>query len=212
MRCGVDSAIARQQDRAPMSYRIAIVAVTAVLCGLPSIQGREARAQGAQQSAQSAPPADAASPPATTPPSGRKPHGEARDGGAHSAAGGTVMRGGDTVSLIATLPWWRIDASHPPDPAQLESPILTACDLWLGFPFATADTQSLTVRLAAAQHPTEIELVADQVKVSDAGELNEIDMAAPQEPQRTSHAWLGALLALLGGVVAAFSALRYLFA
>lgn len=191
-----------------MSYRIAIVALTAVLCGLPLMQGREARAQGAQQSVQSAPPADAASPPATTP-SGRKPHGE---GGGHAAAGGTVIRGGDTVSLIATLPWWRIDESHPPDPAQLESPILTACDLWLGFPFATADTQSLTVRLAAAQHPTELELVADQVKVIDAGELNEIDMAAPQEPQRTSHPWLSALLALLGGVVAAFSALRYLFA
>jgi len=186
-----------------MSYRIAIVAVMAVLCGLLLIEGREARAQSAPQPLQSAPAADAASPPATTSAPTRR---------SHSAAGGTVIRGGDTVSLIASLPWWRIDESRPPDPAQLESPILTACDLWLGFPFATADAQSLTVRLAAAQHASDIELVADQVKVVAADELNEIDMAAPQEPRRTSHPWLSALLALLGGVVATFSALRYLFA
>jgi hypothetical protein len=205
MRCGVDTAIARQQDRAPMNYRIAIVAVMTVLCGHLLIEGREAQAQNAQ-SLQSAPPADAALPPATTPP-GRKSQNEPR----HAAAGGTVIRGGDTVSLIAALPWWRIDESRPPDPAQLESPILTACDLWLGFPFATADAQSLTVRLAAAQHASEIELAADRIKVADADELNEIDMAAPVEPQSASHPWLSALLALLGGAVAAISAVRYLF-
>ena len=188
-----------------MNYRIAIVAVMTVLCGHLLIEGREAQAQNAQ-SPQSAPPADAALPPATTPP-GRKSQNEPR----HAAAGGTVIRGGDTVSLIAALPWWRIDESRPPDPAQLESPILTACDLWLGFPFATADAQSLTVRLAAAQHASKIELAADRIKVADADELNEIDMAAPVEPQSASHPWLSALLALLGGAVAAISAVRYLF-
>ena len=88
---------------------------------------------------------------------------------------------------------------------------MTACDLWLGFPFATADAQSLTVRLAAAQHASEIELATDRIKVAGAEELNEIDMAAPEEPQSAAHPWLSALLALLGGVVAAISAVRYLF-
>ena len=186
-----------------MRYRIAIVAVMAALCALVSILGREARAQSGPQSLPSTAAGEAASPPPATPTPSRKSHG---------AAGGTVIRGGDTVSLIATLPWWRIDESRLPDPAQLESPILTACDLWLGFPFATGDAQSLTVRLAAAQQATEIELAADRVKVTDADELNEIDMAAPPAPQGTSHPWLSALLALFGGVMAAFSAVRYLFA
>ena len=186
-----------------MRYRIAIVAAMAALCALVSI-GREARAQSGPQSLPSTAPGEAASPPPATPTPNRKSH--------SAAAGGTVIRGGDTVSLIATLPWWRIDESRLPDPAQLESPILTACDLWLGFPFATGDAQSLTVRLAAAQQASEIELAADRVKVTDADELNEIDMAAPPAPQGTSHPWLSALLALFGGVVAAFSAVRYLFA
>ena len=186
-----------------MRYRIAIVAAMAALCALVSI-GREARAQSGPQSLPSTAPGEAASPPPATPTPNRKSH--------SAAAGGTVIRGGDTVSLIATLPWWRIDESRLPDPAQLESPILTACDLWLGFPFATGDAQSLTVRLAAAQQVSEIELAADRIKVTDADELNEIDMAAPPAPQGTSHPWLSALLALFGGVVAAFSAVRYLFA
>ena len=186
-----------------MRYPIAIVAAMVALCALVSI-GREARAQSGPQSLPSTAPGEAASPPPATPTSSRKSHG--------AAAGGTLIRGGDTVSLIATLPWWRIDESRLPDPAQLESPILTACDLWLGFPFATGDAQSLTVRLAAAQQVSEIELAADRIKVTDADELNEIDMAAPPAPQGTSHPWLNALLALFGGVVAAFSAVRYLFA
>ena len=186
-----------------MRYRIAIVAAMAALCALVSI-GREARAQSGPQSLPSTAPGEAASPPPATPTPNRKSH--------SAAAGGTVIRGSDIVSLIATLPWWRIDESRLPDPAQLESPILTACDLWLGFPFATGDAESLTVRLAASQQASEIELAADRVKVIDADELNEIDMAAPPAPQGTSHPWLSALLALFGGVVAAFSAVRYLFA
>jgi hypothetical protein len=150
-------------------------------------------------------------PPVTSPPPNRKPHG----GGAHSATSANVIRGGDTASLVAQLPWWR-DASHPPgsDPGELESPILTACDVWLGFPFATADAQSLTVRLSAAQHASEIELVTNKVRVADPGEINEIDLTAPpDEPQDTGRPWLlRGLLALLGGALAAFSAVRYLVA
>ena len=186
-----------------MRYRSAIVAAMAALCALVSI-GREARAQSGPQSLPSTAPGEAASPPPATPTPNRKSH--------SAAAGGTVIRGSDIVSLIATLPWWRIDESRLPDPARLESPILTASDLWLGFPFATGDAESLTVRLAASQQASEIELAADRVKVIDADELNEIDMAAPPAPQGTSHPWLSALLALFGGVVAAFSAVRYLFA
>src|ERR1700758_2815523 len=68
------------------------------------------------------------------------------------APASTVMQGSDTVGLIAMLPWWRAEDAEPPRPesGSYESPILTACDLWLGFPYATMDAGSLTVRLAAA--------------------------------------------------------------
>ncbi len=156
--------------------------------------------QAAQQSEQQPVPAmpDAVSPPQPTPPPSRKPH----RGGGGSPSAGNVMRGGDTPSLVAVLPWWRPDGSRPPgsDPGQLESPVLTACDVWLGFPF----------RLSAAQHASEIDFVANKIWVIDPGELNEIDLTAPDEPQSTRAAWLRGLLAILGGALAAFSAVRYL--
>jgi hypothetical protein len=178
-------------------------ALAAALALLPSAE---------PAAAQPAP--DSVSPPQLTlpppPDANRKPH----EGGRHSAAGGTVMRGSDTPALIAMLPWWRPDDSRPPgsDPGELESPILTACDVWLGFPFATADAQSLTVRLSEAQHASEIDLVADKIRVVDPAELNEIDLGAPAEPQSGGRPWLRGLLALLGGALAVFSALRYLVA
>jgi hypothetical protein len=122
------------------------------------------------------------------------------------------MRGSDTPGLVAMLPWWRGPDTNGSDPGELESPILTACDVWLGFPFATADAQSLTVRLSAAQHASEIDLVADKIRVTDPGELNEIDMAAPPEPQDSGRPWVRELLAILGGALAVFSAVRYLVA
>jgi hypothetical protein len=166
--------------------------------------------QSEQQPASAAP--DAVSPPQLTPPppANRKPRNGS--GRSASAGAGNVMRGGDTASLVAMLPWWRLDGSRPPgsDPGALESPILTACDVWLGFPFATADAQSLTVRLSAAQHASEIDFVANRIWVIDPGELNEIDLTAPDEPQSTGAPWLRGLLAILGGALAAFSAVRYL--
>ena len=134
-----------------------------------------------------------------------------RHGGARANTGGTLIQGGDTVSLIATLPWWRIDASRAPndESGELESPILTACDVWLGFPFATADAKSLTVRLAEAQHASELAQVANHVQVAEAGELNELDLAAPEAPHDTGRPWLPVVLALVGIAGAGFSAARY---
>src|SRR5579871_436675 len=104
----------------------------------------------------------------------------------------SVMQGSDTVGLIAMLPWWRADDAAPPRPesGSYESPILTACDLWLGFPYATMDAGSLTVRLAAAQHASEIELALDRVHVADPDKVNEIDLMAPDEPRPANWGWL----------------------
>jgi hypothetical protein len=132
----------------------------------------------------------------------------------HAVPASMVIRGADTIGLIATLPWWRVDESAArPESGRYESPILTASDEWLGFPYATEDAGSLTVRLAAAQHASEIELAVDRIRVADPNELNEIDLAAPEEPKRTAGwGWLNGLLAVLVGAGAAASAARYLMA
>jgi hypothetical protein len=206
-----------QEDRVPMIRWIATAAAAAVLsAGLVSLHPA---AQAAPQSAPAAAPAvqqpapapDAVAPAQPTPSPNRKPH----NAGNRPAADGNVLRGSDTFSLVAMLPWWRPDDSRPPgsDPGELESPVLTACDVWLGFPFATADAQSLTVRLSLAQHADELDLVANKVRITDPGELNEIDLTAPEETQGGGGSWLvRGLLALLGGALAAFSAVRYLVA
>jgi hypothetical protein len=206
-----------REDRVPMIRWIATITAGALLSAALALLHPAAQAapqpapQSTPQSVQQPAP-DAVSPLQLPPPtSNRKAH----NGSGRPAAGGNVMRGSDTPSLVAMLPWWRPDQSHPPgsDPGELESPILTACDLWLGFPYATADAQSLTVRLAAAQHAGEIDLVANRIRVIDPGELNEIDLAAPEEPQSNGRPWLlSGLLTILGGALAAFSAVRYLVA
>jgi hypothetical protein len=57
-----------------------------------------------------------------------------------------------------------------------------------------------------------MDLVANHVRVVDAGELNEIDLTAPEEPHSTASGpwWLGGLLAILGGALAVLLTLRYL--
>jgi hypothetical protein len=184
-----------------MIQRIAIVAGTAA--GFCALLHSEMRAQ----TLPALPPTGSALP--TVP----APAGQKTRNGTHATTVGTVIRGSDTVSLIATLPWWRVDESRPPD-GQLESPILTACDLWLGFPFATSEAQSLTVRLAAAQRVSAINDVTNRVKVADPSELNEIDLAAPDTPRSMLNlGWLGALLlALAGSAAGAFAAARRMFA
>jgi hypothetical protein len=199
----------------PMIRWIATAAAGAVLwVGLALLHPA---AYAAPQSApplvqQPAPTPETVSPPQFTPPPtpSRKP----RNAGGHAPAGDNVLRGSDTLSLVALLPWWRPDESRPPgsDPGELESPVLTACDVWLGFPFATADAQSLTVRLSLAQHANALDLVANKIPVIDPGELNEIDLTAPDQPQSSGGSWLRGLLAILGGALAAFSAVRYLVA
>jgi hypothetical protein len=200
-----------QEDRVPMIRWIATVAVGAALsAGLVGLAAAAPQSTPATSQSLLQPDADSPAQPAPPAAPNRKP----RTGSGHSAWDGNVMRGSDTPSLVAMLPWWRADASHPPgsDPGELESPILTACDVWLGFPFATTDVQSLTVRLWEAQNLTEITLVANKIRVADAGELNEIDLAALDAPPSTAKSWLGGLLAILGGALAAFTAVRYLVA
>jgi hypothetical protein len=184
---------------------VAVLAAATAFATILTLPGTRTQAR-----AQTPPTAEAPAPPDAAP---RPNHGSGRRASQrspHAAAGGTVIQGADTSTLVASLPWWRIDGplAPAPDPGQDESQILTACDLWLGFPHATADADSLTVRLAAAQHASELESAVNRILVADPNEPNEIDLAAPQA--QPGHSWWLGVLAGLAGALAAAALAGYL--
>jgi hypothetical protein len=184
---------------------VAMLLIAAAAAGLTRSDPR------GQAHAQAAPSTAAPAPPNVAPTSNPKRalRADQRSPGANT--GGTVIQGADTPTLVASLPWWRVDGplAPAPDPGQDESQILTACDFWLGFPYATADSKSLTVRLAAAQHDSELESALNRIQVADPNELNAIDLAAKGTPPARSW-WLRGLLATIGSAIAAGAAAAYL--
>ncbi|MGH6768860.1 MAG: hypothetical protein ACRECO_07555 [Xanthobacteraceae bacterium] len=126
-----------------------------------------------------------------------------------------VMRGADSISLIARLPWWRNDGMQTirySRGAELESKMLAAADAWVaqhepsGFDIARGNDRLAKAEIIAAHIADE----AGEFEIADAGEINRIDLALDQSepPQQT---FLQSLIALLGGAVAAASAARFLF-
>jgi hypothetical protein len=123
-----------------------------------------------------------------------------------------VMRGPDTIGLIARLPWWRA-----PDIQTIEyrdkdyvSQVLSAADAW--FIATTGETdvvRSDGIVVASADELNEIDL-ADGAAFA-AHDFGQTDMAAAFIPESNEQSWLHALLALLGGALAAVSAARFLF-
>ncbi len=133
-----------------------------------------------------------------------------------------IMRGHDNVSLIAMLPWWRADRMQTIRyiDREVESPVLTAADVWFGRPIAEGHTAATgePVQLVSADDLNEIDLAAEtaaEMGAADPDEFNEIDAAlafAPaHEPQGSDKSWLQALLAVFGGAMAAVSTVRFLF-
>jgi hypothetical protein len=89
---------------------------------------------------------------------------------------------------------------------------------WLGTPLEAADPAS-SFALASADAETAVgekpdatpKTIADHtIRLADATEINEIDLAASQSPAPTDKSWLNALLAVLGGAFAAAASARFL--
>jgi hypothetical protein len=188
-----------------MIRTVAMLLVAAAATGLTGSDPRR------QAHAQAAPSTAAPAPPNVAPTSNPRRALRADQRSPRADPGGTVIQGADTPTLVASLPWWRVDGpfAPAPDPGQDESQILTACDFWLGFPYATADSESLTVRLAAAQHESELESALNRIQVADPSELNAMDLAATETPPARAW-WLGGLLATIGSAIAAGAVAAYL--
>ena len=116
-----------------------------------------------------------------------------------------VIRGPDTIALIAMLPWWR---SNPMQPIQYaseaaNSKVMAATDAWLVQRGSSLGemTGDATMRAHAE---------AAGFAVADPDTVNEIDLAAgPASPPERSI--IQSLIAVLGGALAAASAARFLF-
>ena len=87
------------------------------------------------------------------------------------------MRGRDSVSLVAMLPWWRNnrmqDVNYGSEAA--ESKVLEAAAVWLAAHEGDAEAD----RSAHDAAPAPVE---EAIEVADAGEVNDIDLAARSDP------------------------------
>jgi hypothetical protein len=123
-----------------------------------------------------------------------------------------VMRGRDSVSLVAMLPWWRNnrmqDVNYGSEAA--ESKVLEAAAVWLAA--HEGEIAGDTPADGGARDPA-LAQIEDPIEVADAGEVNDIDLAARSAPGVPTPTFMQSLLALIGGVAAAAAAsARLLFA
>jgi hypothetical protein len=109
-----------------------------------------------------------------------------------------VMRGRDSVSLVAMLPWWRNDRMQDVSygSAAAESKVLEAAAVWLAANGGEAEDERPGETFGHAA-------VDDAVDVADANEVNDIDLAAGPVPAPASPGFMQSLLALIGGAAAA---------
>jgi hypothetical protein len=101
----------------------------------------------------------------------------------------------------ALVPWWRVDRSLNDEVDRNESPVSAAAAAWLILPNPEVNADPQTAPVTAEAPAT------DGVRMVDASEVNELDLAAPPVPEVPF--WLYYLLAALGGAVAAAPTLRF---
>ncbi len=110
-----------------------------------------------------------------------------------------VMRGRDSVSLVAMLPWWRNDRMQNVNygsPAA-ESKVIEAAAVWLAA--NGGGTEHERPAGETFGHPS----VDEAIDVADADEINDIDLAAGSPPAPPFPGFMQSLLALIGGAAAA---------
>ncbi len=119
-----------------------------------------------------------------------------------------VMRGSNSISLVARLPWWRNDRLREVEYGSVaaEDAVMAAAAAWLaanGGELAADHAPGQTLTLASPE---------EAIEVADAGQLNDIDLAADEIPPPPSPTFLQSLMALLGGIAAAaVASARFLF-
>jgi hypothetical protein len=130
--------------------------------------------------------------------------------------GRAVIRGQDTSSLLAMLPWWRADPMETIRYLDREtgSGVLATAEAWLGVPIAESHAAATgqAVQRGSSENTSDVDHETN-VAYANADELNAMDLlaVAVTAPRKADASWLHALLAMLGGALAAASTARYLF-
>jgi hypothetical protein len=127
---------------------------------------------------------------------------------AADAAQDRVMRGRDSVSLVAMLPWWRNNRMQDVNygSSAAESKVIEAAAVWL----AAHEGDTETDRNAHDAMPAPVE---EAIEVADSGRVNDIDLAVRSDSGIPTPTFMQSLLALIGGAIAAAAAsARLLFA
>ena len=110
-----------------------------------------------------------------------------------------IMRDGDSVSLVGRLPWWRNDRLQEVQYGSVaaENAVMAAAEAWLaenGHEPAADRAPGQTLALASPE---------EAIEIADAGQVNDIDLAAEETPAPPAPTFLQSLVALLGSVAAA---------
>lgn len=114
-------------------------------------------------------------------------------------AADNVMRDGNSVSLVGRLPWWRNDRLQEVQYGSVaaENAVMAAAEAWLaenGHEPAADRAPGQTLALASPE---------EAIEIADAGQINDIDLAAEETPAPPAPTFLQSLVALLGSVAAA---------
>jgi hypothetical protein len=122
-----------------------------------------------------------------------------------------VMRDGDSISLVARLPWWRNDRLQDVQygSVEAEDAVMAAAAVWIAASGGEREPSEdrapgRTLTLASPE---------EAIEVADTGTLNELDLAAGEGLPPPAPTFLQSLVALIGGIAAAAAAsVRFLFA
>jgi hypothetical protein len=119
-----------------------------------------------------------------------------RDAAENDSPKKKVAGAGPTPALV---PWWRVERSLNDEVDRNESPVSSSAAAWLILPNTEVAAEPQAAPEVAETAAT------DGVRMVDASEVNELDLAAPP----AAPLWLYYLLAALSGAVAAASTVRF---
>jgi hypothetical protein len=113
-----------------------------------------------------------------------------------------VMRDGDSISLVARLPWWRNDRMQEVQYGSVaaEDAVMAAAESWLAENAGEPAADRVPGQTLALASPEEV------IEIADAGQVNDIDLAAEETRAPPAPTFLQSLVALLGSVAAAAAA------
>ena len=116
----------------------------------------------------------------------------------------------EAVPAAASVPERPADQSAAADITRNESPAAAAANAWLRANADGAETRAQSESGEGAAEVAAGASLADGVRIVDPNEVNELDLASSPAP--VEGAWIGYLVMMVGGALAAASTARFFLA